>query len=100
MMPTMSKAFGQMVITMWAASNGDNRLYAFNLATKARDNSDKDFTSIESSPGQMWSDGTYMWIAFHNASKFYAYDLHTKQRVSSEDFSLDSDNNESIRSLD
>ena len=81
--------------TMWVANISGNfgmpiaKLYAYNLATKARD-SDKDFNSLSGAgnrdPHGIWSDGTTMWVADRFDKKLYAYDFANKVRDSSKDF--------------
>ena len=77
--------------TMWVADSGDDELYAYNLATTARDSS-KDFDTLSEagngSPYGIWSDGTTMWVAnaVSGDNKLYAYNLATTARDSSKDF--------------
>ena len=75
--------------TMWVSDNGDDKIYAYNLATKARDSS-KDFDTLSAAgntaPRGIWSDGTTMWVADETDDKLYAYNLATKARDSSKDF--------------
>ena len=76
--------------TMWVANNDENdnndKIYAYNLVTKARDSS-KDFNTLtlttagNSAPVGIWSDGTTMWVANDNDpddtnDKIYAYNLN------------------------
>ena len=88
---------------MWVADNTDDKLYAYELATKARDSS-KDFDTLSAAgnnfPIGIWSDGTTMWVADNTDSKIYAYNLATKARDSSKDFdTLSAAGNNSVRSL-
>ena len=76
--------------TMWVADNGSDKIYAYNLATKARDSS-QDFTNTLTAANNndlrgIWSDGTTMWVADFTDNKLYAYNLATKVRDSSQDF--------------
>ena len=74
--------------TMWVADQSYNKLYAYNLSTKARD-ADKDFNTLDAaneSPYGIWSDGTTMWVADWNDAKIYAYNLSTKARDGDKDF--------------
>ena len=52
--------------TMWVADYSDDKIYAYNLSTKARDSA-KDFNTLvaagNDSPRGIWSDGTTMWVA-------------------------------------
>ena len=73
--------------TMWVLNDSsDDKLYAYNLATKARDSS-KDFNTLSSTWARgIWSDGTTMWVVEDFGSKVYAYNLVTKASDSSKDF--------------
>ena len=75
--------------TMWVNDNTDDKIYAYNLATKARDSA-KDFNTLaaagNTSPGGLWSDGTTMWVTDSRDDKIYAYNLATKARDSAKDF--------------
>ena len=70
-------------------SNGNNRIYAHNLATKGRDAA-KDFNTLEAAgnenPSGIWSDGTTLWVADITDNKIYAYNLATKARDAAKDF--------------
>ena len=49
---------------MWVVDTSDRIIYAYNLATKARDSS-KDFGTLDAEndhPKGIWSDGTTMWV--------------------------------------
>ena len=75
--------------TMWVADSSDDKIYAYNLSTKARDSS-KDFDTLDAadneSPTGIWSDGATMWVADSSDDKIYAYNMSDKARVSSKDF--------------
>ena len=75
--------------TMWVTDLSSNKLYAYDMATKARV-SGKDFDTLEASgntlPFGIWSDGETMWVSDLLDEKIYAYDLATKARVSGKDF--------------
>ena len=75
--------------TMWVADSSDDKIYAYNLSTKARMSS-KDFDTLDAadneSPTGIWSDGTTMWVADSSDDKIYAYNMSDKARVSSKDF--------------
>ena len=84
--------------TMWVVDFMDDKIYAYNLSTKARD-SGRDFDTLASAdnedPGGIWSNGTTMWVADYRDDKIYAYNLSTKARDSGKDFdTLDSAGNE------
>ena len=61
---------------MWVADYSDDKIYAYNLSTKARDSS-KDFDTLEDADNDhaagIWSDGTTMWVADSSDDKIYAY---------------------------
>ena len=81
--------------TMWVADEGNDepysgKIYAYDLATKARDAS-KDFDTLIDAgniyPIGIWSDGTTMWVANYDGDneynvKIYAYNLATKRPIS------------------
>ena len=74
---------------MWVADPINDKIYAYSLATKARD-AGKDFDTLagagNDSPQGIWSDRTTMWVADTDDDKIYAYDLATKARDASKDF--------------
>ena len=85
--------------TMWVADDIDDKIYAYNLATKAHDES-KDFDTLDAAgnnlPYGIWSDSTTMWVADYTDDKIYAYSMSTKARDESKDFdTLDAAGNES-----
>ena len=89
--------------TMWAVDGDGNKIYAYNLSTKARDSS-KDFDTLgiagNTDPTGIWSDGTTMWAVDTGNDKIYAYNLSTKDRDSSKDFdTLISAGNDSPRGI-
>ncbi len=67
----------------------DDKIYAYNLNTKARDSA-KDFNTLAGSslkrPYGLWSDGTTMWVADYFEEKIFAYSMSTKARDESKDF--------------
>ena len=75
--------------TMWVADVRDPKLFAYSLATKARDPA-KDFNTLAAagnkSPIGIRSDGTTMWVAGYYSAKIYAYSLATKARDPAKDF--------------
>ena len=75
--------------TMWVVDLDTAKIYAYDLATKARD-AGKDFDTLIDAgniyPTGIWSDGTTMWIADLDTAKIYAYDLATKVRDAGKDF--------------
>ena len=73
---------------MWVTDWNDDKIYAYNLSTKARDRA-KDFNTLRAgnnSPIGLWSDGTTMWVTDHEDNKLYAYNLLTKARDRAKDF--------------
>ncbi len=75
--------------TMWVADTNDDKIYAYDLASKAR-RSDKDFNTLSvagnNNPEGIWSDGTTMWVVDNTDRKIYAYNLATKARDAVNDF--------------
>ena len=75
--------------TMWVVDFIEEKIYAYDLATKARVPG-KDFDTLKAAgnawPQGIWSDGTTMWAADFIEEKIYAYDLATKARVPDKDF--------------
>ena len=75
--------------TMWVADTDDDKIYAYDLATKARDAS-KDFNTLagagNNNPEGIWSDRTTMWVADLADDKIYAYSMATKARDTGKDF--------------
>ena len=75
--------------TMWVADATDDKLYAYDLFSKARVPG-KDFDGLKAAgnedPSGIWSDGTTMWVADHEDDKIYAYNLAAKARDPSRDF--------------
>ena len=76
--------------TMWVGDTADDKIYAYNLATKARD-AGKDFNTLidagNNNPEGIWSDRTTMWVVDNVDDKIYAYDMATKARDTGKDFS-------------
>ena len=74
--------------TMWVADYGDDKIYAYVLATKARDAS-KDFDTLSAAdnhaPYGIWSNTTTMWVADYDDAKLYAYNMATKARDAGKD---------------
>ena len=75
--------------TMWVVDFIEEKIYAYDLATKARVPG-KDFDTLKAAgnawPQGIWSDGTTMWAADFFEEKIYAYDLATKAWVPGKDF--------------
>ena len=76
--------------TMWVADHGEDKIYAYNLHTGARD-SGKDINTLRSAgnrrPAALWSDGSTMWVSDDQDGKIYAYDLGTfGNRISDQEF--------------
>ena len=75
--------------TMWVSDIDDSKIYAYDLATKAR-NSSEDFDTLtdagNNAPTSIWSDGSTMWVSDDGDAKLYAYKLSDKTRDSAKDF--------------
>ena len=69
---------------MWVADDRDDRIYAYDMASKARV-STRDFTTLRGAgntdPSGIYSDGATLWVADTADDKLYAYDLGSKARV-------------------
>ena len=61
----------------------DDKLYAYNLSTKARDPSN-DFNTLQAAgnnqPIVIWSDGTTMWVMDEEDDKIYAYHMPARAK--------------------
>ena len=79
--------------TMWVADDEDDKLYAYTLATRARDTT-KEFSlhTDNGDPWGIWSDATTMWVSDNADGKLYAYTLATGARDTTKEFSLHADN--------
>ena len=75
--------------TMWVADRQDDGLYAYTVATHARDVG-RDFDTLSAAGNQdpqgIWSDGVTMWVADWSDAKLYAYSVATQARDSRKDF--------------
>ena len=75
--------------TMWVADATDDKLYAYDLFSKARVPG-KDFDGLKAAgnedPSGIWSDGTTMWVADHEDDKIYAYLTGSRAWDPSRDF--------------
>ena len=73
----------------WVSDFGsENKLYAYNIATKARD-TDEEINAgsgANNKPYGIWSNGETMWVSIRATNKLQAYNMTTKARDSSEDF--------------
>ena len=74
--------------TMWVADRDDDKIYAFDAVTGARQ-ADKDLDTLaaagNSGVNGLWSDGATMWLTDVGDSKVYAYDLATGARQADKD---------------
>ena len=83
--------------TMWV-TGFYSYIYAYNMATGARDGSKEFAVPIESKPpfrrihtstsDGLWSDGTTMWVEGIHHRTVYAFDLRTKARLPGLDFDI------------
>ena len=75
--------------TMWVVDDTDDKLYAYNLSTKARD-ATKDFDTLiaagNTSPIGIWGDSNTMWVSDLVDRKIYAYNMSDKARDATKDF--------------
>ncbi len=74
--------------TLWVADTEDDKLYAYELAGGARDES-KDFNTLSAAgnqdPAGIWSDGETMWVADSEDDMIYAYRMSDRTRKSFRD---------------
>ena len=75
--------------TMWVMDSTDDKLYAYKMSDKMRDDG-KDFNALadadNGSPNGIWSDGTTMWVSDPADIKLYAYNMSNKNHDSGKDF--------------
>ena len=75
--------------TFWVADDDNDKIYAYNMQTKARE-AGEDFDTLAAAdnadPRGIWSDGITMWVADANEDKLFAYNLSTKARDDAKDF--------------
>ena len=79
-------------ITMWVLDGVDRKLYAYTLATGARDTSKEFNVYSVKVPVGIWSDGITMWVSYRGTQKLHAYALATGARDTSKEFNLDPSN--------
>ena len=80
--------------TMWVADWDDKKLYAYDMTTKARDQSKEIALHADNTnPAGVWSDGTIVWVSGNANQKIYAYELDDSdgdgirnERIPSRDF--------------
>ena len=62
--------------TMWVTDSNYEKVYAYDMATKARVPT-REFNTLEAAgnwiPRGIWSDGATMWVADSQDAKIYAY---------------------------
>ena len=78
---------------LWVSDSEDDKLYAYNLGTKARDEA-KDFAlhADNADPWGIWSDGNTLWVADTEDRKLYAYTLSSGVRDEGNDITLHTNN--------
>ena len=73
--------------TMWVADYTDHKLYAYTLATGARDSAEEfDLHAENDDPTGIWSDGTTIWVSDLPDDDLYAYALSGGARQAGRDF--------------
>ncbi len=81
--------------TIWVGDPGAGspRLYAYTLATGARDTT-KEFNLSGANTNMLgvWSDGTTIWVGDHHHDKLFAYTLATGARDTTKEFNLSGSN--------
>ena len=86
--------------TLWVSDLRDTRVYAYNRdgtpdASKnitLHSSGQNVFTSSNTDPTGIWSDGEIMWVADSDDNKLYAYRLSDGRRVGSREITLDAGN--------
>ena len=75
--------------TMWLTNTSGTTVFAYTLATSARNNS-KEFTLHADNGNRwgIWSNGTTIWVVDTEDNKLYAYTLATGARVADKDIDL------------
>ena len=74
--------------TLWVSDRANDKVFAFDLATKLRDAA-KNFNTLDGEsqyPFGLWSDGTTMWVADSGDFTIYAHSMATKARDAEKDF--------------
>lgn len=74
--------------TMWVVDDVDDKLYAYNLATKEH-TSDIDIAlhADNITPRDLWSDGSTMWVVNNEPNAIFAYDMNNNgARVTGREF--------------
>ena len=85
--------------TLWVADHYDERVYAYRLADKARDE-DREFALEEGTRAfGLWSDGTTAWTADLSAGRVAAYRLSDGVRDADRDYDTSTVGNEAPVSL-
>ncbi|MDE0471242.1 MAG: hypothetical protein OXH57_04825, partial [Ekhidna sp.] len=71
---------------LWVADDGDDKVYAYTLATGAHNAAkDIDLDAANSSPFGFWSNGTTLWVSDYNDTRIFAYTLATGVRNAAKD---------------
>ena len=79
--------------TVWVADTEDDKLYAYNLSDRMRDDArDISLGAGNGDPGGIWSDGTIIWVADGSDQELYAYNLSDGMRDDGRDITLDTSN--------
>ena len=79
--------------TLWVLDRNDDKIYAYNLATR-QSQADRDITLTNGDPNGLYSDGVTMWVLDSQTSKIHAYDLVTGENRQDKEISLDSLNSD------
>ena len=74
--------------TLWVLDRNDDKIYAYNLATR-QSQADRDITLANGDPNGLYSDGVTMWVLDSQTSKIHAYDLVTGEIRQDKDIRLD-----------
>ena len=75
--------------TMWVADLGDDKLFAYNLASRAYlPAKDLTLAAGNTNPSSIWSDGVTLWVADTSDEKLYAYALASGAYLPAKDLTL------------
>ena len=75
--------------TMWVADRSDDKIYTFDVSSKARDAAKEfDLDSNNGTPNGIWFDGTTLWVVDLNDNNLYAYTLSDGTRDTTKEFNL------------
>ena len=82
--------------TIWVADSANDRIYAYNLASRVRDTGSQfDLHADNGNPRGIWSNGTTLWVADIIEDRVFAYTLADGTHSMGDEFVLDTGNGNS-----